>query len=242
MKELYNIKELYEVYGSYGDYWKSVDKTKYELDPSNFENIEFECDFCLGSGYYTTSIKCNNIFEIWCYRDGDSYITLFNTIKIKKPRCYLRDNSFHKLILKKKGKKIILIIDKNAEYDDKSDIKVNTFDVQLNIMSHDDKTRIKNMILKIDTPKKYLLKQNDQYYTIKSEVYKNSNYKSIAELEGKEILTEHDFETYGIDDLNFLTKTIDTQVVAGIDKGSLDSGRYFSINIANDFINISEVK
>lgn len=229
MKELYNIKELYEVYGSYGDYWKSVDKTKYELDPSNFENIEFECDFCLGSGYYTTSIKCNNIFEIWCYRDGDSYITLFNTIKIKKPRCYLRDNSFHNLILKKKGKKIILIIDKNTEYDYKSDIKVNTFDVQLNIMSHDDKTRIKNMILKIDTPKQYLLKQNNSYYTIKSKFYKNGNYESIIELEGKEILTQTDFETYGIDDLDLLTETINIEAINGIYKDSLGNSKYFEI-------------
>lgn len=242
MKELYNIKELYEVYGSYGDYWKSIDKTKYELDLNNFENIEFECDFCLGSRYYTTSIKCNNIFEIWCYRDGDSYITLFNTIKIKKPRCYLRDNFFHNLILKKKGKKIILIIDKNTEYDDKSDIKVNTFDVQLNIMSHDDKTRIKNMILKIDTPKKYLLKQNDQYYTPKSEFYKNGNYEPITQLSGKEILEQNDFETYGIDDLNLLTKTIDAQVLNGIDKGSLGRGKLFEIPFSNDFLKCSGVK
>ncbi|EJP6472802.1 hypothetical protein NHI66_002112 [Clostridium botulinum] len=89
---------------------------------------------------------------------------------------------------------------------------------------------------------KFLLKQNSQYYTIKSEFYKNSEFSPITELEGKEILTEHDFETYGIDDLNLLTKTIDTQVVDGIDEGSLGGGRYFSIDIPNDFINISEVK
>ncbi|AVP64193.1 hypothetical protein [Clostridium sporogenes] len=83
--------------------------------------------------------------------------------------------------------------------------------------------------------KKYLIKQNNQYYTIKSEFYKNGNYKSIAELEGKEILTEHDFETYGIDDLNLLTKTMDTQDVKGTDKGSLGNGKYFEI-ILNNFI------
>ncbi|EPY2310821.1 LamG domain-containing protein [Clostridium sporogenes] len=82
---------------------------------------------------------------------------------------------------------------------------------------------------------KYLIKQNNQYYTIKSEFYKNDNYEPITELEGKEILTQADFETYGIYDLDLLTQTIDTQVVNGIDKGSLGSGKYFEIEL-NNFI------
>jgi len=89
--------------------------------------------------------------------------------------------------------------------------------------------------------KKYLLKQNNQYYTIKSDFYKNGNYEFITELEGKEILTQADFETYGIDDLNLLTKTIDTQVVKGINKGNLGVGKYFEMSFGNDFININEV-
>lgn len=82
---------------------------------------------------------------------------------------------------------------------------------------------------------KFLLKQNNQYYTLKSEFYKNSNYEPIRELEEKEILTETDFETYGIDDLNLLTETIDNEVINGIDKGSLGNGKYFEI-ILNNFI------
>lgn len=88
---------------------------------------------------------------------------------------------------------------------------------------------------------KYLIKQNNQYYTIKSDFYKNGNYEFITELEGKEILTQADFETYGIDDLNLLTKTIDTQVVKGINKGNLGVGKYFEMSFGNDFININEV-
>lgn len=95
---------------------------------------------------------------------------------------------------------------------------------------------------KLDELKYYLLEQNNKYYTIKSEFYKNGNYKSITELEGKEILTENDFETYGIDDLNSLTKTIDTQDVKGTDKGSLGNGKLFEIPFSNDFLNISEVE
>ncbi|EQB3101447.1 cell adhesion protein [Clostridium botulinum] len=98
--------------------------------------------------------------------------------------------------------------------------------------------------LKIYNPNlcKFLIKQNNQYYTIKSEFYKNGNYESIPELEGKEILTKTDFETYGIDDLNSLTKTIDTQVIDGIDKGNLGNGKLFEISFDNDFMSISEVK
>ncbi|KEI96314.1 hypothetical protein G4W71_08245 [Clostridium botulinum] len=80
---------------------------------------------------------------------------------------------------------------------------------------------------------KFLLKQNQNYYTIKSEFYKNNNYKPITELEGKEVLTQNNFETYGIDDLNLLTKTIDTRVINGIDKGRLGSGKYFEVGLYN---------
>ncbi|AUN12012.1 hypothetical protein RSJ21_16155 [Clostridium botulinum] len=89
---------------------------------------------------------------------------------------------------------------------------------------------------------KFLLKQNNKYYTIKPEFYKNSNCQPIKELEEKKILTKTDFETYGIDDLNSLTKTIDTQDINGIDKGDLGNGKLFEIPFNNDFLSISEVK
>ncbi|KOM97179.1 cell adhesion protein, partial [Clostridium botulinum] len=89
---------------------------------------------------------------------------------------------------------------------------------------------------------KFLLKQNQNYYTIKSEFYKNNNYKPITELEGKEVLTQNNFKTYGIDDLNSLIKTIDTQAIDGIDNGNLGSGKLFEIPFSNDFMSISEVK
>ncbi|HID0767957.1 TPA: cell adhesion protein [Clostridium botulinum] len=89
---------------------------------------------------------------------------------------------------------------------------------------------------------KYLLYQDNQYYTIKSDFYKNGNYESIPELEEKEILTQNDFETYGVNDLNLLTKTIDTQVINSIDKGNLGNGKLFEIPFGNDFMSISEVK
>ncbi|MEY8547367.1 hypothetical protein AALD26_15075 [Clostridium sporogenes] len=88
----------------------------------------------------------------------------------------------------------------------------------------------------------YLLKQNSNYYTLKCEFYKKDIYESIRELEGKEILTQKDFKIYGIDDLNLLTKTIDTQVINGVDKGNLGNGGLFEISFSNDFMSINEVK
>lgn len=81
----------------------------------------------------------------------------------------------------------------------------------------------------------YLIKQKSNYYTIKSEFYKNGNYESITELEGKGILEQNDFETYGIDDLNLLTKTMDTQDIKGTDKGNLGNGKLFELNLDSEF-------
>ncbi|WP_434290330.1 hypothetical protein [Clostridium botulinum] len=81
---------------------------------------------------------------------------------------------------------------------------------------------------------KYLIKQNNNHYTIKSEFYKNGNYESITELDGKEILNQTDFQAYGIDNLNSLTKIIDTQIVSGIDKGALDNGKLFEFSLNNE--------
>ncbi|ACO86680.1 SPRY domain-containing protein [Clostridium botulinum] len=88
----------------------------------------------------------------------------------------------------------------------------------------------------------FLIKQKSNYYTIKSEFYKNGQVVPINKLEGKETLTKTDFEAYGIDDLNLLTKPMDAQDVKGTDKGSLGNGKLFEILFSNDFLSIGEVK
>ncbi len=77
---------------------------------------------------------------------------------------------------------------------------------------------------------------------MKSQFYKGGQFQPITELNEKETLIQSDFETYGIDDLNSLTKTIDTQDINGIDKGNLGNGKLFEIPFSNDFLNISEVE
>jgi len=50
---------------------------------------------------------------------------------------------------------------------------------------------------------KFLLKQNSQYYTIKSEYYSNGQFQPLT-LEGGEQPNENDYESFGLDDLNDL--------------------------------------
>ncbi|MBU3155195.1 hypothetical protein [Clostridium estertheticum] len=63
---------------------------------------------------------------------------------------------------------------------------------------------------------KYLLKQNYQFYTIKSDQYKNGKFEPLAII----IPTSQDYETYGFDDLNLPTQTmtIGTETFRPIDK------------------------
>lgn len=52
-------------------------------------------------------------------------------------------------------------------------------------------------------PYKFLIKQNNQYYTIKPEHYQNGQFQPLT-LEGGEQPNENDYENFGFDDLNDL--------------------------------------
>jgi hypothetical protein len=54
---------------------------------------------------------------------------------------------------------------------------------------------------------KFLLKQNNQYYTIKSEHYQNSQFQPLT-LEGGEQPNENDYESFGFNDVNDLLTPI----------------------------------
>ncbi|WP_096635803.1 discoidin domain-containing protein [Clostridium cochlearium] len=56
-------------------------------------------------------------------------------------------------------------------------------------------------------PNKFLLKQNNQYYTIKPEYYSNGQFQPLT-LEGGEQPNENDYEKFGSDDVNDLLKPI----------------------------------
>ncbi|WP_125154423.1 cell adhesion protein [Clostridium rectalis] len=89
---------------------------------------------------------------------------------------------------------------------------------------------------------KFLIKQKSDYYSIKSEFYKNGNYVPIKELRDKDILTQNDFKNYGVNNINTIFETINTRSVKGIKKGELGEGKYFEFNLNNDFMSMSEVR
>ncbi|WMJ80985.1 hypothetical protein RBU49_01660 [Clostridium sp. MB40-C1] len=77
---------------------------------------------------------------------------------------------------------------------------------------------------------KYLLKQNTNYYSIKPEFYNNDNYNPLA-LKGDTIPNDNDFTIKGFDNLTLLTKTIDSKIINGIEKGRFGSGKYFEVGL-----------
>ncbi|NMM62374.1 hypothetical protein HBE96_06665 [Clostridium sp. P21] len=82
----------------------------------------------------------------------------------------------------------------------------------------------------------YLIKQNDNYISTKSEFYKQLGQpKDDTQLQDW-------FKKYGTDDLSVLTKRQDKNTDLGIDRGNIGSGKYFSIDFPNDFLSISRVE
>ncbi|EES49643.1 hypothetical protein NE172_02165 [Clostridium botulinum] len=66
---------------------------------------------------------------------------------------------------------------------------------------------------------KYLIKQNNQYYTIKPENYSNGKFTPLS-LTGGDKPNASDYETYGFDDVNLLTQnmTVGTETFMPLDK------------------------
>lgn len=79
-------------------------------------------------------------------------------------------------------------------------------------------------------PAKHLLKQNNQYYSIKSELYNDSKFQPITEFQVKPALSKADYDNFGIEDLNILTQnmTVGTETFRPIDKftGEIEIYKY----------------
>ena len=61
--------------------------------------------------------------------------------------------------------------------------------------------------IKMKSPYKFLIKQNNQYYTIKSEHYQNGQFQPLT-LEGGTTPNENDYESFGFEYVNDLLKPI----------------------------------
>ena len=66
---------------------------------------------------------------------------------------------------------------------------------------------------------KFLIKQNNQYYTIKSMYYNNGNFKPLT-LEGVTLPTKNDYENFGFENIDVLTKemTVDVETFRPYEK------------------------
>ena len=90
-------------------------------------------------------------------------------------------------------------------------------------------------------PYKFLIKQNNQYYTIKSEHYSNGQFQPLT-LEGGEQPNENDYENFGFDDINDLLISQNTKTIQGIDKGELGEGKYFEVELDNEVKRINSIE
>jgi len=87
----------------------------------------------------------------------------------------------------------------------------------------------------------FLIKQNNQYYTIKPEFYQNGQFQSLT-LEGGEQPNENDYENFGFDDLNDLLIPQNKKTVQGIDKGELGEGKCFEVSLDNGIKKVNNIE
>lgn len=96
-------------------------------------------------------------------------------------------------------------------------------------------------VLESPNKNKFLIKQNNNYISIKPKFYNNGNYIPLT-LEGGTIPNTNDFTNNGFDDLQNLLVENDKSSVVSIDKGNIGEGKYFSINFPSDFLGISNIR
>jgi len=90
-------------------------------------------------------------------------------------------------------------------------------------------------------PYSFLLKQNNQYYTIKPEFYSNGQFQPLT-LEGGTTPNENDYENFGFEDVNDLLIPQNSKAINGVDKGVLEEGKYFEIELDNDVKKINNIE
>lgn len=87
---------------------------------------------------------------------------------------------------------------------------------------------------------KYLIKQNNEYYTIAQESYVNGTYQPLV-LEGGATPNDNDFISKGFDNLNLLTTEYDKNSEVDVSKSIMGEGKYFEVEFSNDFKRVNSV-
>ncbi|OOV53064.1 hypothetical protein B1A67_00605 [Clostridium botulinum D/C] len=90
---------------------------------------------------------------------------------------------------------------------------------------------------------KFLLQQNNQLYTIKSEFYEpsKSQYKPITGVEVNNI-TDENLKKYGFDDIGDILKTIDKGNLNMLFTNDLEDGKQFGVNLKNGIKKIDGIR
>ena len=78
---------------------------------------------------------------------------------------------------------------------------------------------------------KYLVKQNNQYYSIKPDFYSNGNFIPLT-LAGVDTPNDDDFNNNGIDDINNLCAKYNTEKYISNEE-TLGDGKLFTFNVPN---------
>lgn len=178
--------------------WFNVPNTSIKLNHKPLKlNISF--NFKLGGGYYNAGVKCMNIFEFYVHRDTDGYINIYNQkLKVLGKGNY-RNSNWHSFNLDIVNDICIVKIDGQVQIQEK--VTPINIDSNFQIRSHDDTTYIRNILVEFVPRRNFLIKQNSNYYAIKSNLYELG--KSIDDTQLRQW-----YKKYSDNDINILIKNL----------------------------------
>lgn len=212
MKTLLDISSQYTKTSTLGVYeeWFTIPNSNISkiFQKESLINISFQ--FIFSSGYYRAEIDCIGLLEFASTRDLDvnkRVIKIFGQVMCGLSVGSFRNDTWHTFNLKIDNSKCWVTIDNSPYVIDKSIVIPTTLiSSQFKIMSHSSLIGIRNLLITYDEPK-YLIYQNEKFYTIKPEYYPNGNYQPL-DLLGGMAPNSTDFETLGFNSILQLTEEV----------------------------------
>lgn len=89
-------------------------------------------------------------------------------------------------------------------------------------------------------PFKYLIKQNNQYYSIKPEFYNNGQFTPLI-LSGGDKPNDDDYNNQGFDDINNLCTKYNTENYMSSGE-VLENGKLFTFDVSDNFKNVNSIE
>jgi len=179
--------------------WVEVPNTNFKL--SHIFNLDIKFEFKFDNEYYNAGVRCLDMFEFYVHRDKEGYIKVYNNNLILLPKMAYRDNTWHKFHMNISSGVYTVKIDEEVKARNEivsSSINNSNFEIR----THDDTTYIRNILL--ESPGKFLIKQSNEYYSIKS------NYYNLGQPTDN-IQLEQWYDKYGADDISILTTLLNSK-------------------------------